>query len=88
MSYVIERPPKQVASSDDESVKIMRPRQWWCIYASGDRWNNRISHAKKFETQALAEGYADTLGLKDREIILLGKYTGKAEHEAPGFKPR
>jgi hypothetical protein len=36
-----------------------KAREYWCTYASGDRWNARPSHAKKFETEAAAIGHAE-----------------------------
>lgn len=39
-------------------VAIHEKPEYWCMYASGDRWNNRISHAKKFDTNLDAHAYA------------------------------
>ena len=57
--FVITR----LGSPEDRAAKL-----YWCVYASGDRWNNRPSHAKKFDTVDDARAYAETSGFQDFDV--------------------
>ena len=57
MMWVITRP------GSDKSNKL-----YWCVYASGDRWNSRPSHAKVFSSSNEARTRATELNLGDFEV--------------------
>lgn len=57
--YVITRTP-----TDNRRTS----KDYWCTYASGDRWNARPSHAKKFNTEEGAENYARLNQLIDYKV--------------------
>lgn len=48
MKYVLTQP----GSPEDRAAKL-----YWCVYMSGNRWNNRPSHAMKFNTENEATAY-------------------------------
>ncbi len=60
MIWVITRVPL------DKSSKL-----YWCVYASGDRWNSRPSHAKVFSSSGEATDCAKQLGLVDYNVEVM-----------------